>query len=50
MWERLFVEALLRDAILADAVWELWYAGLIDDGCAELAWLTIAGVPRKCPQ
>jgi hypothetical protein len=30
-----YVNALLRDAVLADAVWELWDAGVITDSEAE---------------
>lgn len=36
------VEALLRDEVLADHVWELWNAGLIPDEVAGLAWSKIA--------
>lgn len=38
MWQRLYVEALLRDAILADGVWELWNSGVITDSEAERVW------------
>jgi hypothetical protein len=31
------MEALLRDAVLADAVWELWDAGVFTD--SEAAWV-----------
>ena len=46
MESNLYVEALLRDAILADAVFDSWEAGLISEDIAEIAWLLIAlGMP-----
>jgi hypothetical protein len=42
MLSRLYVEALLRDALLADAVWGVWDAGLIPDEVAAIAWWQIA--------
>ena len=36
------MEALLADAILADAVWELWHAGVITDSEAERVWSRVA--------
>ena len=37
MFARLYIEALLRDETLADAVWELWDAGLISADVAALS-------------
>ena len=37
----LYIEALLVDEDLADAVWELWDSGVIDNELAEIAWLNI---------
>jgi hypothetical protein len=42
MFERLFVEALLADEVLADQVWELWNAGVITDEIAMWAWGILA--------
>lgn len=42
MFERLYVEALLADPILADQVWELWDAGVITDEMASRAWCILA--------
>ena len=39
-----YVEALLRDERLTDAVWELWNAGLLADAEAASLWGQIAGV------
>ena len=39
---RIYVEALLADADVADRVWELWKLGLISDEPAAWAWLLIA--------
>ena len=33
---------LLADPILADAVWELWNAGVITNDVAAYAWTTLA--------
>jgi hypothetical protein len=41
-----YVEALLVDAVLADAVWELWNAGVITDEVAEWAWCILASVRK----
>jgi hypothetical protein len=38
----LYIEALLVDEELADQVWELWDAGVIDDELAAVAWLLLA--------
>ena len=38
---RLYVEALLVDAVLADAIWELSEAGLIPDEVAGALWLSV---------
>jgi hypothetical protein len=42
MEQSMYVEAPLRDAILADAVWELWHAGVITDREAEQVWSRVA--------
>jgi len=42
MLERQYVEALLVDAVLADAVWALWDAGVITDADAARAWMRVA--------
>ena len=42
MLDRLYVETLLADERLADAVWELWNAGVITDSEAAWAWVTVA--------
>ena len=39
MLTRLYVEALLADAVLADEIWALWDAGLISDDLAAWAFL-----------
>ena len=41
MFARLYVEALLANEILADAVWEVWNAGLIPDAVAAILWLDV---------
>lgn len=38
MLTRLYVEALLADARLADQVWAFWDAGEIDHELARAAW------------
>ncbi len=38
----IYIEALLVDDVLADLVWEAWFAGEIDDLGAALAWLWVA--------
>ena len=42
MFTRLYVEAILNDEVLADAVWELWDAGVIPNEVAALAWWILA--------
>ena len=37
-----YIEALLADEVMADHVWEVWNARLIDDDQAAQAWLRIA--------
>ena len=46
MLTRIYVEALLVDADLADQVWELWYARLVSDDLAAVAWWLISAEPR----
>jgi hypothetical protein len=41
MLTRLYIEALLTDKRAADAVWNLWTAGVITDDMAALAWLIL---------
>ena len=41
MLTRLYVEAILADADLADQVWELWNVGMIPDGLAAMTWLIL---------
>lgn len=36
-----YIEALLVDEDLADLVWHIWDAGLINDELATIAWLLI---------
>ena len=40
-----YVKALLRDADLTDAVWELWNARLLSDSQAVSLWAEIAHKP-----
>ena len=42
MLARIYIEALLVDEYLADAIWELWNAELIPHEVAAWAWLMIA--------
>jgi len=42
----LYIEALLTDSRLVDQVWELWNVGMIPDGLAAIAWLTLAASDR----
>lgn len=42
MFTELYIEALLADEHLADEVWELWDAGIITNGVAAWAWVTLA--------
>ena len=37
-----YIEALLASKKLADGVWEVWAAGLIDDLTASVAWELVA--------
>ncbi len=39
MLTEIYIEALLVDEELADQVWEWWYAALISDDLAAVAWL-----------
>jgi len=39
----IYISALLVDQDLADAVWEAWDKGEIDDQVACIAWMMIAG-------
>ena len=38
----IYIEALLVDPELADAIWRLWIDGLIDDNLAMIVWLISA--------
>ena len=40
-----YIEALLIDEDLADQVWELWDADVIDDELAAIAWLWLCERP-----
>ncbi|MCH7822602.1 MAG: hypothetical protein IIA07_11340 [Proteobacteria bacterium] len=42
MLVEIYIEALLVDEELADQVWELWDAGVIDDELAVVAWLQVS--------
>ena len=42
MLTEIYIQALLVDEELADHVWELWDAGVIDDELVAVAWLTSA--------
>lgn len=44
MLTEIYIEALLIDDDLADAVWALWDAGEADDQIACLAWAIIVGL------
>ena len=37
-----YIEALLVDAQLADAIWEIWICDLVDDETAIALWLRVA--------
>ena len=41
MLTELYIEALLADEFLADAIWELWNAGVFTDDLAGVAWWLI---------
>ena len=43
MLTALYIEALLVDAMLADAIWEIWSRRLVDDHTAIALWLAVAG-------
>ena len=45
MLTELYIEALLVDEELADQVWELWDANVIDDELAAIAWLWLCERP-----
>ena len=42
MFDDPYIEALLVDKDLADQVYALWDAGLIDNEVAEIAWCILA--------
>jgi hypothetical protein len=42
MLTEIYIEALLVDEDLADRVWALWSAGVIEDDLAEIAWCILA--------
>ena len=42
MLTELHIDALLVDGDLADQVWELWDADVIDDELAAIAWVLLA--------
>jgi len=42
MLTELYIEALLADDALADEIWDLWNAGVIEDDMAALAWRVIS--------
>lgn len=41
MLTQLYMEALLVDERLADAMWELWDAGLISNTVALIGWIFV---------
>ncbi len=41
----MYIETLLVDEELADQVWELWDADVIDDEPAKIAWLWLCKRP-----
>ncbi len=41
MFTEAYIEALLVDEEMADQVWHIWDAGLINDELATIAWLLI---------
>ena len=43
----IYIEALLVDEVLADQVYELWGAGLIDNEVAEIAWCILVMINRR---
>lgn len=43
-----YIEAVIRDGTLADAIWEIWNRGLIDDALAVWLWFqVVAAVERN---
>ena len=42
MLTEIYIEALLVNEDLADQVWYVWDAGVIDNELAAIAWLQIA--------
>ena len=42
MLTEVYIETLLVNEGLADQVWELWNAGVIDDELAAIAWMLLA--------
>ena len=42
MLTELYIEALLVDQELADLVWYMWNAGVINDDLAVVAWLQVS--------
>ena len=42
MFTQSFIAALLVDPAQADAIWQLWLDGRIDDDLAMIAWLILA--------
>ena len=49
MLTELYFEALLANADLADRVWYMWDAGIIDDELAAIAWWLVLGVLARSP-
>jgi hypothetical protein len=44
MLTEIYIEALLVDEALADQVYELWDAGIINDELADIAWCIISDI------
>ncbi len=42
MFTEIYIEALLVNKELADQIWDLWDAGLINDVCACIVWWRVA--------
>ena len=42
MLTEVYIETLLVNEGLADQVWELWNAGVIDDELAAIDWMLLA--------
>ena len=42
MLTEIYIEALLVDEVLADQVWYMWDADVIDNELAVIAWLLLA--------